>query len=137
MKTISIALLKTAVVFVVILCAEGCDGSKRELDRLAILKNEVTINNLNQEIGIAFNRFGTNATRSLEASDLKDFPTINKFEGNSVVLFAASPGLPAHIRLRYGSHFQTGLIFIFAPGDSASLKSLPYVPASSNIFFVK
>jgi hypothetical protein len=74
------------------------------------------LNELNQEAKIIFDRYGTNEWKFLNESDLKDFPAISAL-GNSVGIFPESADdptkVPTHIRIRYGSHFYTKLIFIF------------------------
>jgi hypothetical protein len=63
-----------------------------------------------------FEHFGTNEFRFLYEPDLKDFPMIAAL-GNSVGIYPATPGLPANIRIRFGSHRNTKFIFIYDPKD--------------------
>lgn len=56
----------------------------------------------------------------LDKSDLKDFPLIAAL-GNSVRFIPASQKFPAHIKIRYGSHFLTKFIYIFDPRVTSDL----------------
>jgi hypothetical protein len=103
------------------------------------------LNELNQEAKIIFDRFGTNEWKCLDESDLKNFPAISAL-GNSVGIFPESADDPTkvstHIRIRYGSHFYTKLIFIFQTEPEAlratNIINAPFAfQVSSNIFATK
>ena len=88
------------------------------------------VDKVNQEAKVAFERFGTEKTKSLSGSDSKDFPAISTL-GSSVVLYGANPSMASEITIRFGTHRNTKFIHIF-PLDFDASKA----PKSSNVLAV-
>jgi hypothetical protein len=140
----NIALVAGTIVCLSALCGLGCNrrDTTAASDVLAIKTEQMLlkageVDKINEEAKVIFARFGTDKTWGIEGLDLRDFPTISAL-GNSVIIFARTPGCPAYISVRYGSHQHTKFIFIFDPNSTPEIINPPMgarlVQVASNIF---
>jgi len=105
------------------------------------------VERINQEARRIFAKYIGNAKegRFLDESDLKEFPAIASLgnawhlnlEGEARI---GNTPLPAHISIRYGTHFHPDFISIFNPDDPLPPKfknSSLFIPLAPNIFLEK
>src|SRR2546428_6137387 len=90
----------------------GCNSSTQTdnettlIEAQNMLKKAGGEDKVKKEAKQVFARFGTEKTRFIVDSELKEFPAIAAL-GNSVDIHAPSPGFPANISIRYGTHERT------------------------------
>lgn len=77
------------------------------------------VEKVNSEISLLLDEIyrdgGGNKVKFLYEEDLRNFPSIAAL-GNAVSFFpVSSEGLPAHITIRYGSHFVARIVYIMDP----------------------
>ena len=94
---------------------------------------------INDETKDVFAKFGSNEFKFLNSQDLSTFPAIAHL-GNSVSINPSAFEIPANIRIRFGSHYDTKFIVVFDPSKSFVSKNLNesnLIQVSSNIFFTE
>jgi hypothetical protein len=92
------------------------------------------IEKVSQEAKIMLTRFGAEDYKVLTNWELKDFPAISAL-GNMVAVRGSKSGYPAQIRIRYGNHFRTKFILIYAQQTPADPnETAAFLLVTNNIF---
>ena len=95
------------------------------------------IDSVNKEAKTIFDQFGTKELRFLGRLELANFPAIAGL-GNAISIYPDQPGFTGQLHIRYGSHWNTKLIFIYPqnriPGTNETLN---FIQVTTNIFVTK
>jgi len=92
------------------------------------------ISNVNTEVKIVFNRFGTRESMELYGTNLNDFPILSGL-GKPLFFNTGSVGYSARISIPIGGHYNRRFIFLFDPDYPVEFPySSSCIQVASNIY---